>query len=95
MFTSQSTTCGTMTACLWAGSGHRSISATSTIGKMGLVGIWDAIAFDEVADLQKMPKEIITMLKTYGESGTFARGKVPCPAWHRLLYSATPIGRSR
>jgi ATP-dependent Lon protease len=43
--------------------------------KMGLVGIWDAIAFDEVADLQKMPKEVITTLKTYGESGSFARGK--------------------
>src|SRR5262245_23539835 len=44
-------------------------------GKMGLVGIWDAIAFDEVADLQKMPKEVVTTLKTYCESGTFARGK--------------------
>lgn len=44
-------------------------------GKMGLVGLWDAIAFDEVADLQKMPKEVITTLKTYCESGTFARGK--------------------
>ena len=42
---------------------------------MGLVGIWDAIAFDEVADLQKMPKEVVTTLKTYCESGTFARGK--------------------
>jgi ATP-dependent Lon protease len=44
-------------------------------GKMGLVGIWDAIAFDEVADLQKMPKEVVSTLKTYCESGTFARGK--------------------
>lgn len=44
-------------------------------GKMGLVGLWDSIAFDEVADLQKMPKEVITTLKTYCESGTFARGK--------------------
>jgi ATP-dependent Lon protease len=44
-------------------------------GKIGLVGIWDAIGFDEVADLQKMPKEVITTLKTYCESGTFARGK--------------------
>jgi len=44
-------------------------------GKMGLVGIWDAVAFDEVADLQKMPKEVVTTLKTYCESGTFARGK--------------------
>ncbi|WP_347566236.1 BREX system Lon protease-like protein BrxL [Scytonema sp. UIC 10036] len=44
-------------------------------GRMGLIGLWDAIAFDEVADLQKMPKEVVTTLKTYCESGTFARGK--------------------
>jgi ATP-dependent Lon protease len=44
-------------------------------GKMGLVGIWDVVAFDEVADLQKMPKDVLTTLKTYCESGTFARGK--------------------
>ena len=44
-------------------------------GKIGLVGLWDAIAFDEVADLQKMPKEVVTTLKTYCESGSFARGK--------------------
>jgi len=43
--------------------------------KIGLVGTWDSIAFDEVADLQKMPKEVITTLKTYCESGQFARGK--------------------
>jgi ATP-dependent Lon protease len=47
------------------------------IGKnsIGLVGLWDAVAFDEVADLQSMPKEVITTLKTYCESGMFARGK--------------------
>jgi len=44
-------------------------------GRIGLVGLWDAVAFDEVADLQKMPKEVITTLKTFCESGTFARGK--------------------
>jgi len=44
-------------------------------GKIGLVGLWDVVAFDEVADLQKMPKEVVTTLKTYCESGTFARGK--------------------
>ena len=44
-------------------------------GRIGLVGLWDAVAFDEVADLQKMPKEVVTTLKTYCESGTFARGK--------------------
>lgn len=43
--------------------------------RIGLVGLWDAVAFDEVADLQKMPKEVVTTLKTYCESGTFARGK--------------------
>ncbi len=41
----------------------------------GMVMIWDAVAFDEVADLQKMPKEVITTLKTYCESGQFQRGK--------------------
>jgi len=50
-------------------------------GKMGLVGLWDVVAFDEVADLQNMPKEIITMLKTYCESGTFARGKEALSAY--------------
>lgn len=44
-------------------------------GKIGLVGLWDAVAFDEVADLQKMPQEVVTTLKTYCESGAFARGK--------------------
>jgi ATP-dependent Lon protease len=41
----------------------------------GMVQIWDAVGFDEVADLQKMPKEVITTLKTYCESGQFQRGK--------------------
>ena len=44
-------------------------------GKIGLVGLWDSVAFDEVADLQKMPAEVISTLKTYCESGTFARGR--------------------
>ena len=41
----------------------------------GMLQIWDAIGFDEVADLQKMPKEVITMMKTYCESGQFQRGQ--------------------
>ncbi len=40
----------------------------------GMVQIWDFVGFDEVADLQKMPKEVITTMKTYCESGTFQRG---------------------
>lgn len=41
----------------------------------GLVQIWDVVAFDEVADLQKMPKEAVTILKTYCESGKYQRGQ--------------------
>ena len=41
----------------------------------GMVMIWDVVGFDEVADLQKMPKEVITTMKTYCESGTFQRGQ--------------------
>src|SRR5260370_37938630 len=41
----------------------------------GMVQIWDVVGFDEVADLQKMPKEVITTMKTYCESGMFQRGQ--------------------
>jgi ATP-dependent Lon protease len=41
----------------------------------GMVMIWDVVGFDEVADLQKMPREVITTLKTYCESGQFQRGR--------------------
>jgi ATP-dependent Lon protease len=41
----------------------------------GMVQIWDVVGFDEVADLQKMPKEVITTMKTYCESGSFQRGQ--------------------
>jgi ATP-dependent Lon protease len=40
----------------------------------GMFQIWDVVGFDEVADLQNMPKEVITTMKTYCESGTFQRG---------------------
>ena len=42
--------------------------------RKGMVEIWDAVGFDEVADLEKMPKEVITTMKTYCESGKFQRG---------------------
>jgi ATP-dependent Lon protease len=43
-------------------------------GQKGMVQIWDVVGFDEVADLQKMPKEVITTMKTYCESGSYQRG---------------------
>lgn len=41
----------------------------------GMVQIWDVVGFDEVADLQKMSKDVITTMKTYCESGTFQRDR--------------------
>jgi ATP-dependent Lon protease len=41
----------------------------------GMVQIWDVVGFDEVADLEKMPKEVITTMKTFCESGSFQRGQ--------------------
>src|ERR1035437_1207508 len=41
----------------------------------GMVQIWDVVGFDEVADIEKMPKEVITTMKTYCESGTYQRGQ--------------------
>ncbi|MFP4029736.1 MAG: protease Lon-related BREX system protein BrxL [Candidatus Brocadiia bacterium] len=43
--------------------------------RKGMVQIWDAVGFDEVADLQKMPKEVVTTLKTYCESGQYQRAR--------------------
>jgi ATP-dependent Lon protease len=40
----------------------------------GLLQTWDVVAFDEVAELRNMPKELVPMLQTYCESGQFQRG---------------------
>jgi ATP-dependent Lon protease len=54
---------------------NRNISAC-TPGKRSIPHArGDVIGFDGLADLRKMPKEVITTLKTYCESGTFQRGK--------------------
>jgi ATP-dependent Lon protease len=60
----------------------------------GMVQIWDVVGFDEVADLQKMPKEVITTMKTYCESGTFQRGQEAPPGTRRSRCSATPTSPS-
>ena len=60
----------------------------------GMVRIWDVVAFDEVADLQKMPKEVITTMKTYCESGTFQRGQEAVRATRASPCSATPTSPS-
>jgi ATP-dependent Lon protease len=40
----------------------------------GLLQTWDVVAFDEVAELRNMPKELVPMLQTYCESGQFQQG---------------------
>ena len=49
-------------------------------GRIGLLGTWDVVAFDEVAGLQMSDPTVINMLKDYMESGSFARGKEETPA---------------
>ena len=60
----------------------------------GMVQIWDVVGFDEVADLQKMPKEVITTMKTYCESGTSSAARRRRPATPASRCSATPTSRS-
>jgi ATP-dependent Lon protease len=43
--------------------------------KVGLVGLWDTVAFDEVAGIQFKDKDGIQIMKDYMASGSFARGK--------------------
>ena len=42
---------------------------------MGLVGLWDCVAFDEVAGIRFKDKDGIQIMKDYMASGSFARGK--------------------
>jgi ATP-dependent Lon protease len=42
---------------------------------IGLVGLWDVVAFDEVAGISFKDKEGIQIMKDYMASGSFARGK--------------------
>lgn len=49
-------------------------------GRIGLLGMWDVVAFDEVAGLEMSDSAVINMLKDYMESGSFARGKEETPA---------------
>ena len=42
--------------------------------KVGLVGYWDVVAFDEVARVKVKDKETIDILKSYMASGRFSRG---------------------
>lgn len=42
---------------------------------VGLVGMWDCVAFDEVAGIKFRDKDGVQIMKDYMASGSFARGK--------------------
>ncbi|WP_281862692.1 protease Lon-related BREX system protein BrxL [Planomicrobium okeanokoites] len=46
-----------------------------TSRKIGLVGMWDCVTFDEVAGIRFKDKDGIQIMKDYMASGSFARGK--------------------
>lgn len=43
--------------------------------QIGLVGMWDCVAFDEVAGISFKEKDGVQIMKDYMASGSFARGK--------------------
>jgi len=43
--------------------------------QVGLVGMWDVVAFDEVAGIKFSDKTAVQILKDYMESGSFSRGR--------------------
>jgi len=43
--------------------------------QVGLVGLWDVVAFDEVAGINFKDKDGVQIMKDYMASGSFARGK--------------------
>ena len=45
------------------------------LARVGLVGHWDCVAFDEVAGMQFNNMDIIQIMKDYMASGSFARGR--------------------
>lgn len=55
-------------------------------GRVGLLGTWDVVAFDEVAGLQMSDPTVVNMLKDFMESGSFARGKEEIPAEASIVF---------
>ncbi len=55
-------------------------------GRMGLIGTWDTVAFDEVAGIEFSDSSVVQILKDYMESGSFARGKEEMPAEASLVF---------
>ncbi|MFC1727139.1 protease Lon-related BREX system protein BrxL [Patescibacteria group bacterium] len=54
--------------------------------QIGLVGLWDVVAFDEVAGMKFKDKDGIQIMKDYMASGSFSRGKTPIVAYASMVY---------
>ena len=53
---------------------------------VGLVGVWDCVAFDEVAGITFKEKEGIQIMKDYMNSGSFTRGKDEISATASMVF---------
>jgi ATP-dependent Lon protease len=54
--------------------------------QIGLVGLWDVVAFDEVAGIRFKDKDGVQIMKDYMNSGSFARGKAQVPAYASFVF---------
>lgn len=61
-------------------------------GRVGLVGLWDVVAFDEVAGVRFKDAGGIQILKDYMESGSFSRGKEEIPAEAAIVFNGNIDG---
>ena len=54
--------------------------------QVGLVGLWDCVAFDEVAGINFKDKDGVQIMKDYMASGSFARGKEEISASASMVF---------
>ncbi len=56
-------------------------------GRVGLVGFWDVVAFDEVAGMKFTNFDAVQILRDYMELGSFSRGKEEVSATASLVFN--------
>lgn len=54
--------------------------------RIGLVGLWDVVAFDEVAGISFKDKDGVQIMKDYMASGSFARGREQVEASASMVF---------
>jgi uncharacterized protein (TIGR02653 family) len=54
--------------------------------QVGLVGLWDVVAFDEVAGITFKDKDGVQIMKDYMASGSFARGRDSVNAYASMVF---------